>query len=171
MKKLIAGLVLSAASGAAFAGDWSASAGYTQIDASSEFDLGALELSAVYQFESDSNYTNGIEISFAYGVSDDSVDTFFGDVTIELDNFISVSYLGQVDFNETVYGLVSIGYARAEAEASGFGASASDSENDYVFGVGLGFNISEGAAIELDYRDTGDDIDFSMIGLGIRFDF
>lgn len=175
MKKIIAGIALATASSLSFAGGWSGSLGYSQMDVSGEYDLGAIEGSVQYQFESNSIYTSGIAVDLAIGVSDDSIREDGINYTAELENYLALSYVGQVDFNDLVYGTFNIGYARSEgeveAESMGVSASASGTENDFVYGIGIGFNATEKFAIELDYRDTGSDIDSSIIGLSARFHF
>lgn len=174
MKKILTGLALLSISSFSLAEGWNGGIAYAQIgsnDDELDITLGAIELSLGYEFTSSSAYTSGIDLDLAFGMSDDSVDAGFFDIDVELDQMISLSYVGSYAFNENFYGLFNVGYADAEITGSVSSVSVSASESDFIAGVGLGYSFNDSTALEVKYRQTGSDIDFDLLSLGLTVNF
>ena len=152
--------------------NWSLGGGYINLsDDSDDIDvsLGGIYGSAAYTFKTDSeNFTVVPELRIGTGISDDSVDTYYGDVDIELESFIALSLRAQYQVNERFYLYAMPSYANAELKASGFGRSETEDEWEFGYGAGAGFSISEEVNINFSY-EMYDDTDVLTAGISVNF--
>jgi len=152
--------------------NWSLGGGYINLsDDSNDSDisLGGIYGSAAYIVKTENeNFTVIPELRLGTGISDDSVDFYYGDIDIELESFIALSLRAQYQVNERFYLYAMPSYANAELKASGFGESETDDEWEFGFGAGAGFTITEDVSLNFSY-ELYDDTDVITAGISVNF--
>ena len=168
MKKLLLSALVLVFSSTANA-EWVYGAGYVNMSDEGDgidISLGAVAGSVGYVFDNET-FRLVPELRVGFGLSDDDVRISGVTVDVEIESFLALSVMAQLDLGDSVYVYAQPSYANLEIEASSGGFSESDSEWEFGLGAGLGFRVSETASVELGY-ETYDGLDVFAISLKFR---
>ena len=160
MKKLIATVMLLTASTFAYAENFEAGVGYTNLS-DSGISLNALYATGGYTFEVSPGFTIIPECRVGVGVGSDN----YNGVDIKLDSLYGFNVRAEWQAQQA-YVFVVPSYTNVKMSASLAGVSASGSEWDWGGGVGAGYKLNDKTSVEFAYEDfTGS----KLFSLGLRF--
>lgn len=162
MKKVIAAAALLASSSFANA-EPVLGVGYSSFDADIAT-LGALMLTAGYEFGESTGWAVVPEVSLGTGIQDDS----YRGVTVEIDRYAEFALRAEYVFESNAYLFAKPSYGNLKVEASAFGNSASASDSEFGYGGGAGIQFSGSSAVEFFFQKF-DDTD--VLGVSYRHRF
>ncbi|WP_417349560.1 outer membrane beta-barrel protein [Ferrimonas sp.] len=162
MKKMLLAALVASLPMAASA-NWIVGADYAQVS-EDDIDLGALVLSAGYEYDYQNGFVVTPSLHLGFGVADDSI----GPVDIDLKTLYGLELRGQFNFEQGAYLYLAPRYTNFDVEAKLDGRTAS--ADDWQLGgvVGLGYQFTDAVAAEVGFTSYED---LDQWSLGLRFNF
>lgn len=155
--------------------NWNAGVNYINVSsdsAGSDISLSGIAGSIGYLIPSGNNLFLMPELKVGVGLADDTITLAGDEVTIEMDQYLSLSFRGQYAVGRGGYVFAAPTYtyisSKATGNVAGSNVSAGADEWEFGVGVGAGYMLTDFISAELVYEKYSDT---DILNLGVKFHF